>query len=198
MLDTQKEILKKTNNDYLSIGITLNGEPYGPIAVPWEHTASAFNMKTPNVYLTEQDLKDPEIRGILEKHHIVGCYIFDALEDYSFIAEFKELRDVFIMNGGGITDISFMKDLKEWFMFYIEEAKLQNLEPLFSKDNKRVGIYPYCVGFGGCEIDDITALEDREIYLSELVVLCPEGTNHRERWQNIRCGTYSYYEYKLK
>lgn len=198
MLDTQKEILKNQNSEYLSIGITQSGEPYGPIAVPWEHTASAFNMKTPNVYLTEQDLKDPEIREILNNYHIIGCYIFDALEDYSFIAEFKELRDIFIMNGSGITDISFMKDLKEWFMFYIEEAQIPNLEPLFPTQEKRIGIFPYCIGFGGCEIKDITALENSEIYLSELIVLCPKGTNDRERWQNIRCGTYGYYEYELK
>ncbi len=197
MLDSQKEIFEKLNSEYLSIGITSNGEPYGPIAVPWEHTASAFNMKTPDVFLSKQDIKDTEIREMLKKYHIVGCYIFDALDDYSFIADFKELRDVFIMNGDNITDLSFMKELDEWFMLYIEDAHIQNLDPLFPKD-KKIGFLPYCIGFGGCEINDITALENSEIYLSELIVLCPKGTNDRERWQNIRCGTYGYYEYEMK
>lgn len=197
MLNSQKEIFEKLNSEYLSIGITSNGEPYGPIAVPWEHTASAFNMKTPDVYLSEQEINDPEILEKLKGYHVIGCYIFDALNDYSFIADFKELRDVFIMNGANITDLSFMKELNEWFMFYIEDARLENLESLFPKERK-IGLLPYCVGFGGCEIKDITALENNEIYLSELVVLCPKGTNDRKRWQNIRCGTYSYYEYELK
>lgn len=197
MLDSQREILKNQNSEYLSLGITQNGEPYGAIAVPWEHTASAFNMKTPNVYLSEQDLKDPEIREILKEYHIIGCYIFNALQDYSFIADFKELHDVFILDGCNITDLSFMKELNEWFMLYIEDARLPNLDPLFPK-GKKDKFFPYCIGFGGCEIKDITALENSEIYLSELIVLCPKGTNDREKWQNIRCGTYSYYEYDLK
>lgn len=197
MLDSQREALKNQNSEYLSIGITQSGEPYGPIAVPWEHTASAFNMKTPDIYLSEQDIKDPEIHEILKNYHVIGCYIFTALQDYSFIAEFKEMRDIFILDGGNITDLSFMKDLDEWFMLYIEDAHLENLDLLFPKGRKDK-FFPYCIGFGGCEIKDITALENPEIYLSELVVLCPKGTNHRERWQNIRCGTCGYYEYELK
>lgn len=198
MLQSQKEILEKLKGDYFGIGITQSGEPYGPLAVPWESMANAFNMKTPQVYLSPEDIKDPEILEILKNSQVVGCYIFDALEDYSFISPFTELHDVFIMNGGGITDISFMKDLKEWFMFYIEDAKLSNLEPLFPTKEKIASIFPYCIGFGGCEIDDISVLENPEIYLSELVVICPKGTNERERWQNIRCGTYGYYEYESR
>lgn len=197
MLDSQINALKNIKGNYLSIGITHSGEPYGAIAVPWENTASAFNMKTPDIYLSEQDIKDPEIREILNNYHIIGCYIFNALQDYSFLADFKELRDVFILNGGNITDLSFMKELNEWFMLYVEDARLPNLDPLFPK-GKKDKFFPYCIGFGGCEIKDITALENPEIYLSELVVLCPKGTNDRERWQNIRCGTYGYYEYELK
>lgn len=198
MLQSQKEILEKLNGDYFGIGITQSGEPYGPIAVPWDSMASAFNMKTPQVYLSPEDIKNPEIFAILKNSQVVGCYIFDPLEDYSFIAEFTELRDVFIMCGGNITDISFMKNLKEWFMFYIEDAHLQNLEPLFPTQEKRAGIFPYCVGFGGCEIEDISALETPEIYLSELIVICPKGANERERWQNIRCGDFGYYEYESR
>ena len=197
MLQSQKEILENLNSNYLSIGITENGEPYGPLAVPWDNMANAFNMKTPQVYLSAEDIKDPQMIESLKKYELIGCYIFDALDDYSFIADFKDLNDVFIMNGDNITDISFMKDLKEWFMFYIEKAKLKNLDALFPK-GKKVGIMPYCIGFGGCEIEDISALENPEIYLSELIVLRPEGANDRERWQNIRCGHYGYYEYKTE
>ncbi len=196
-ISKKKEIFENLNSEYLSIGITASGEPYGPLAVPWDNMANAFNMKTPQVYLSAEDIKDPEILEILKEYEILGCYIFDALDDYSFIADFKDLRDVFIMNGENITDISFMKDLKEWFMFYIENARIPNLEPLFPKE-KKLGILPYCIGFGGCEIKDISALENPEIYLSELVVLCPKGSNNRERWRNIRCGHYGYYEYELK
>jgi len=198
MLQSQKEILENLNNKYLSIGITQSGEPYGAIAVPWDNTANAFNMKTPHIYLSIEDIKDTQMLETLKKFEVLGCYIFDALDDYSFIADFKDLRDVFIMNGDSITDISFMKNLKKWFMFYIENAHISNLESLFPTEEKRIQILPYCIGFGGCEIEDISALENPDIYLSELIVLCPKGANERERWQNIRCGHYGYYEYKLE
>lgn len=198
MLSSQKEILEKLKGEYFGIGITRSGEPYGPLAIPWEHMADAFNMKTPQVYLSPQDLKDPGILEILQSSQVVGCYIFDPLDDYSFISKFTELRDVFIMCGGNITDISFMKDLKEWFMFYIEDAHLKSLEPLFPTEEKIKAFAPYCMGFGGCEIDDISALENPEIYLSELVVISPKGANERDRWQNVRCGTYNYYEYESR
>ncbi len=197
MQQAQIKRLENHKGNYLSIGITKDGTGCGVIEIPWHHTGSAFNMKTPHVYLTEQDLYDPQVLKMLGRFHIIGCYIFESLNDYSFLANFKELWDIFILKGQNITDLSFMKDLDEWFMFYIEDAHIKSLDPLFPPHQSRNILRPFCVGFGGCKVDDITAIENRELRLSELAVFCPKGTNEKARWEKVRAGTYNYYEYEV-
>ena len=197
MQEAQIKRLENYKENYLSIGITKDGTACGVIEIPWSHTGSAFNMKTPRVYLTEQDLYDPQVLKMLDRFHIIGCYIFESLKDYSFLANFKELWDIFILKGQNVTDLSFMKDLDEWFMFYIEDAHIQSLDPLFPPHVTRNFLRPFCVGFGGCKVDDITAIERQDLYLSELAVFCPEGTNEKARWEKVRTGTYNYYEYQV-
>lgn len=196
MLESQRKILESNDSKYLNIGITRDGSPRNSLRVPWERTASAFNMKTPNVYLSGDDLQDPDILARLQNYRILGCYIFDPLEDYSFLEELKGLWDIHIRYGGNLTDISFLADNKEWFMFYLEDACLENLEPLFPKDRGKGMLHSYCVGLVNCKVADISALEQEDVYLSELLVIQPEGTNERARWENVHAGTYRYYEYR--
>ncbi len=194
----KKSFLKKYKEQYLNIGITQSGQSHDVIEVPWARTCHVFNMKTPDIYLTPAELADPCFRRELDRFHILGCYIFDPLEDYSFIASFPELWDLYILGGHNITDLSFMEGLKEWFIFYLEDAKLKTLDPLFPKGQKRVGIFPYCIGFGNCRIEDISALEQEGLYLSELALYCPKGTNEKARWEGVRAGTFTYEEYDQK
>lgn len=99
MIKAQYDKLKSRSSEYLSIGITSGGEPRNTIGVPWEGTAHAFNMRTPDVYLSPEDLQDEEIMQLLESYKVIGCYIWVALEDYNLLARFKDLQDINIKLG---------------------------------------------------------------------------------------------------
>ena len=58
MLQRYKELLFASENQWISIGITKTGEDVGAISVPWSITAHAFNMKTPNIYISVVDIYD--------------------------------------------------------------------------------------------------------------------------------------------
>lgn len=62
MIKSERDKLNNRDSEYLSIGITSDGAPRGSIGVSWEKTAHAFNMRTPNVYLSPEDLRDEEMR----------------------------------------------------------------------------------------------------------------------------------------
>jgi len=146
MQPSQWEIFENSDKKYLSIGITPDGGRPPYIPVPWERTASAFNMKIPSFYLEPCDLEDEELMIQLESAHIIGMYILVPLEDYSFISRFPHLWDVYICRGGGKIDLSFVHDLKEWKMFYIRDAVIPDISPLFPpKDPRKFDFHQVCL-----------------------------------------------------
>ena len=70
---------------------------------------------------------------------------------------------------------------------------LTDLNDLYP-DGPRKGIHSCCICLSGCQVADLSALEN--IRLSELVILMPEGTNDKDRWKTVRCGKYTYHEYR--
>lgn len=93
MLEEQRERLKNRDGEYLSIGITEGGLPRLAIGVPWNFTFNAYNMQTPNIYISKEVLNDPEIMSEILKHKITGCYISVTLDNYSFLSQFVHFRD---------------------------------------------------------------------------------------------------------
>jgi len=196
MLEAQKAYLDNLQDKYLNIGITENGEPRNMISVPWKHDSNAYNMRTPELWLSAEDVKDPCLLARLKGLCIRGCYIFTPLEDYSFLAELKGLWDLHIRQGGALRGLSFMREMREWFMLYIEDARLDDLSPAFPENWREKGLHSYCVAFVNCRVKDISALEREDIRLSELLVCQPEGTNEKKKWSRVRAGTYRYWEYR--
>lgn len=196
MIESQREKLMNYPHDYLSIGITSDGRPRGSGWVPWRSTANAFNMRTPEVFLCPADLADEALWTELSRFHINGCYIFCPLEDYSFLTRLPELQDITIHQGGALRDLGFLRPMEDWFQLHVEDAVLENLTDLFP-NGPRKGIHSYCVCLSGCTVKDFSALTQEGIYLSELVILAPEGSNDKERWKAVRCGRYTYHEYRL-
>lgn len=196
-MKTLKEQLETYSHQYLSIGITQDGSRRNSISVPWSRTASAYNMKTPDIYMTDADLHDPEIRALLSQYHINGFYTFCPMEDYSILEEFPEIWDLFILYGQNLHDLSFLLKMPQLFMLYVQDAHLPDLDPLFRVKPEAISFYSRCVGFGGCTIGDVSRLEELDERLSELVVFCPEGSNERSRWEKARTLDFTYYEYRV-
>lgn len=193
MTESQRQFLREYSKKYLSIGITADGKPRRSVWVPWELTGNAMNMRTPDLYFSPEELQDEALWEELKRFHIVGCYIFCPLDDYGFLYRLTELQDLNIYKGGALRDLRFLRTMPEWFQLHVEDAVLENLDDLFP-DGPRKGILSCCICLSGCQVADLSALEN--IRLSELVILMPEGSNDRDRWKSVRCGKYTYHEYR--
>lgn len=193
MTESERQFLREYSKKYLSIGITADGKPRRSVWVPWELTGNAMNMRTPDLYFSPEELQDEALWEELKRFHIVGCYIFCPLDDYGFLYRLTELQDLNIYKGGALRDLRFLRTMPEWFQLHVEDAVLTDLNDLFP-DGPRKGILSCCICLSGCQVADLSALEN--IRLSELVILMPEGTNDKDRWKTVRCGKYTYHEYR--
>ena len=196
MIESQREKLNTYPHRYLSIGITADGSPRHSGWVPWQSMGNAFNMRTPQIFLAPEDLTDESIWQALSQFRINGCYIYCPLTDYSFLERMPNLQDITIYEGHNLRDLNFMENLEGWFHLHVEDAVLESLDGLFPIPIRK-GIHGECICLAGCTVTDLSALTQEGIYLSELVILAPEGTNDKERWKAVRCGQYSYFEYRL-
>ena len=193
MTESQRQFLREYSKKYLSIGITADGKPRRSVWVPWELTGNAMNMRTPDLYFSPEELQDEALWEELKRFHIVGCYIFCPLDDYGFLYRLTELQDLNIYKGGALRDLRFLRTMPEWFQLHVEDAVRTDLNDLFP-DGPRKGILSCCICLSGCQVADLSALEN--VRLSELVILMPEGTNDKDRWKAVRCGKYTYHEYR--
>ena len=189
MIPTQKEKLLNFEHTCIGIGITSDGVGYSMFNIPWESTAHAFNMRTPDIYFAPEDMYDPEIIELLGKYKVIGCYIFTEMEDYSFLEQFTDMQDLHIRYGKNLKNLSFMKNMKEWFMLYIEDAHLDNLDAAFDREEKRCGFYSYCVGFCNCKIEDVSAIAKSGVRLSELLIWNTRKDMDYEKWKGISALT---------
>ena len=127
MLKAFMKRLEEKRRDPISSGITKEGKSRLTIPIPWEQTAHAMNMLMPNVYLSREEVSDPEIMKYLISHTKVrSCYIFKFLENYEFLSNFAEMEDLEIYRGNHITLLSFMRNMKSWMMFHIGRNHWQN------------------------------------------------------------------------
>ena len=193
MTESERQFLREYSKKYLSIGITADGKPRRSVWVPWELTGNAMNMRTPDLYFSPEELQDEALWEELKRFHIVGCYIFCPLDDYGFLYRLTALQDLNIYKGGALRDLRFLRTMPEWFQLHVEDAVLTDLNDLFP-DGPRKGILSCCICLSGCQVADLSALEN--VRLSELVILMPEGTNDKDRWKAVRCGKYTYHEYR--
>lgn len=198
MLESERNKLNNRESEYLSIGITQGGVPRVTIGVPWEATAHAFNMRTPNVYLSPEDLQDEEVMVLIESYKVIGCHIWAPLTDYGFLARFKDLQDINIKNGDAICNLGFLSELYDCRMLYMQNAKLKNLNMIVEVKKNSTAMFGClrCIGLDNCNIEDLSVLETEKVHFSEFLIWKPEGTNERDRWNRVSAGTKRYYEYK--
>lgn len=178
--------------NYLSIGITKHGQRVFFIPIPWVQTAHAYNMKVPDVFIAPEDLCDHELMEKIMSFHIVGCYVLTSLDDYSFLANLKEARDIFIAEAINLNNLSFLSTLGEWKMLFIEGAHLKDLEPIYQSSEIERMWPAFCLCFANCEVDDTSAL-NKMSHISELIVMGVDDDDERAKWKDILARTYRYY-----
>lgn len=181
MLDEERAELENRQSKYISIGISEGGnDRVGAIPAPWEMTAHAYNMKIPDVFISSEDLYDDDLMEKPRTFHVVGCYIFTQLDDYSFIADFLDMRDIYIIDGVNVKDLSFLSNLKDWRMLHLERAHLKDLKPILQSSLLERLWAGFCLSFAGCTVDDISALcEVKQI--SELIIIGEDDDAERAK-----------------
>ncbi len=194
MLASEREKLENRESSYVNIGISENGEEYGIIPVFWKNTATAFNMRRPEVYISPDDTKDEEIMSLLRQFHVKGCYIFCDVDDYSFLKNFQELYDLSIFKGANLKDLSFMKNLTKCELLTLMNANLENLDEIADLRNAQGLITPRKLTLYNCRINDISSLIDSKRFFSELIICNPKDRDERERWKKVNASTFGYYE----
>lgn len=186
------------SNKRISIGITENGVRRHSGFIPWESTGHAFNMRTPNIYFEEADLHDPAILNRLELFEVIGCYIFTPLSDYSFLSRFNKIEDLYIEHAQNMRDLSFAQNMSEWFMCYLEDATLENLDDLFLQKTRATGIHSCCFGLTNCQINDIDAIAASSIRLAELIIRGVDSKSEKARWRAVPALKRRYYAIEPK
>jgi len=175
----------KYGKEYLSIGITEDGSGRKSFGIPWEATCQAYNMKLPDVYFSPEEIKDHLVIEELLKHKVVGCYIFTAIDDYSFLKNFRDIRDLTIYEGVNLKDISFMRDLEVCKMLTLHKAHLSDLEDIFASKRriKKDLFSPYmtCLALDDCIIDDYGTMFDGGISFTELIIFQNENSKEEEK-----------------
>ena len=194
MTESEKQILRKFPHKTISLGVTEDGRRRS-IHVPWQFGCNAYNMRTPDIWLSPAELPDEDLWAELGRLRVTGMYIFCPLEDYSFLSRLTALQDITIYQGGKLRDLRFLRQMPDWFLLHIEDAVLEDLDDLFPA-GVRPGMGSRNVCLSGCTVADVSALEREDVRLSELLILMPDGSSDRERWQRIRCSKFSYFEYR--
>lgn len=196
MLDEERTELENWKSEYISIGISEDGDSrVGAIPVPWEMTAHAYNMKIPDVFIAPEDLKDNDLMDKIKSFHVVGCYVFTQLDDYCFIAEFSDMRDVYIIDGVNVKDLSFLSNLKDWRMLHLERARLKDLKPILQSSLLERMWAGFCLSFAGCTVDDVSALYEVK-QISELIIIGEDDDAERAKWRKVPAHTHRYYTIK--
>ena len=156
-------------------------------------------MKIPKVTITAEDLKSEAVMNYLKKCRLIGLYCFTPLDDYEFIAEFPAIRDLFIRYGDNIRSLSFARNLPDLYMIYLENARLDDLQPLIDnfngKDKEKI-LPAVCMAFYHCHVSDTSGLQESDFITGELLVWPVEG-DKKERWLmngHRRPGIFRFYE----
>ncbi len=190
MTEFDREKLANYQEKYISIGITRAGERYNSFAIPWESSANAFNMRTPDIFMEPADLEKGFLTELNQTKIIDGCYIFCPLEDYSFLKELTRLKDLSIYHAEKFIDFSFWRELTDCRLVFLHQGQLPCIDP------PRLKIGMPSLALYDCEIADLSNLEGEERLFYELIVANPKKRNERKRWENVRALTKRYYDWK--
>lgn len=149
-------------------------------------------MRRPDVFITPEDLRDAELTDRIRSFRVRGCYVFCPLEDYAFLAGFKDLTDIYLEHAANLKDISFLEGLSAWKMLHMEDAGLCDLAPIpRSLQNGEHRLI--CLSFVCCKVDDVSALCGMQ-NIDELIVVGEDDDSERAKWRQIRACTRRYFK----
>ena len=195
MRKEEKEKLLNHKSEYISIGITDDGVAYNGFSIPWESSANAYNMWLPHVFITPDDLNNEEIMNLIFSKKVIGCYCWSALEDFDFVSAFLDIEDVNIFKGENLTNLDFIRPLKEFRMLFIKDTILDNIDAVLdSPQIKREFPHMKSIGLYNCEVKDISRFSEKEHKFNEFLVWNKREKLERKKWMAVSALKRKVYE----
>lgn len=102
--------------------------------LPWKYDATCFNFRPAKeqVHVSEIDsIKKKDVESL-----IIGC----DLEDYSFISDMTNLKQLYIYSGQNITELDFVKNLVNLTQLFIADSKVESVEGVVELLKKKARI----------------------------------------------------------
>jgi hypothetical protein len=144
---------------------------------PWRHDATCFNFRTPDEFIPYHDISNIPDKSDIETL-VIGC----DLDDYNFISDMTNLRQLYIYSGEKISNIDFVKNLVNLQQLYIAESHIDSLDGLvkvIEEKRRRIdtetdlwkkielGLEGICIE---SVCDSLDGKELLEIYISEVII----------------------------
>ena len=125
-----------------------------------------MNMKLPDVFLAPEDIREPEIFEMLKQIQVRSVFIFVPLDEYTFLADFPALCQLYIFFGKNLKDLSFLEGRDSLYQLYIEDADLEDIRALGRLKNP--GLQGLCFGLYNASVKDLSPLLEYDGHYSEI------------------------------
>lgn len=102
---------------------------------PWKSDAICYNFKLPRELVCSDDIRS------IDRAEVESLVIKCNLSDYSFIADMKNLRQLYIYTGENIYDLSFIEDLVKLNHLCIGRSHIESLGSLVKLIKKKKALY---------------------------------------------------------
>lgn len=103
--------------------------------LPWKYDGTCYNFMSPDRFMEPNaiEIKRPSYVESL----VIGC----DLEDYSFIAKCKNIRQLYIYSGKNLRDLSFMENLVYLEHICICRSEVISAKPLLNLIDKKYELF---------------------------------------------------------
>ena len=144
---------------------------------PWKGSVPCYNFRSPNEVVLAEDISKLTGKEDIETV-VIGC----DLDDYSFLQDMVNLRQLYIYYGKNLNDISFVENLTNLTQICILESNIGNLIHLNNMLDKMykiieadprkklvMGMEAICINSTNKNLDG-SKLLDHGHYISEVII----------------------------
>jgi len=173
----------RTDDIFSIYGVMIANQDASSISVPWSSGADAMNMRYPELIVNVGYSGNKRwIDDIKQFKHIKTLHLYEPTEELSFLEEFTDLRELYII-GSKEKDWTFIEKFTKLQFLYLDQCNFSDIAPIrklcqmqqeaFDKKAKECkhafilyeGLTSICLN--NCEISDISPLAGCK-YISEL------------------------------
>ncbi len=152
-------------------------------SIPWNATASAFNMKTPNESINIKNNPETWLEMLGDLDEITSLFLACDLkeEEYEFLEKLHHVQQLYMYTAENVTNMNFIKNMIYLNDLYICDSKISDVTPLVellkTQEEKRSTVKNWIekekmtlrnLAIINGQIEDLTPLESIDANLTEV------------------------------